>query len=360
MKKSSPYVMTSRQINIPYLLKIGEGKIAKIGKYLFDKDMTGIALFWGEGMEKMLGGRLKRGLDEHGIEILSEDTVSSIAVEDITAAAFSLPAGVKAVVGVGGGKVLDFAKYTSYLLRLPYISVPTSMSNDGFCSPTSSLTAGGARKTVKSAIPYGVVIDLDVIAGCPKSFLYSGVGDMIAKVSALWDWKAAFNRGYERFNDFASMMSYNSLDLLFLRHSSDAASPRFQRSLATSLLYSGIAMEIAGTSRPASGSEHLISHALDELAQKPKMHGLQVGTAAYLCAMLQENPETGGVRDILTATGFFDFVAADPFDKTEFIKAIELAPTIKDDYYTVLSEPESLGRAVRLLEEDEILRRLVK
>ena len=88
MKKSSPYVMTSRQINIPYLLKIGEGKIAKIGKYLFDKDMTGIALFWGEGMEKMLGGRLKRGLDEHGIEILSEDTVSSIAVEDITAAAF--------------------------------------------------------------------------------------------------------------------------------------------------------------------------------------------------------------------------------------------------------------------------------
>ena len=141
------------------------------------------------------------------------------------------------VVGVGGGKVLDFAKYTSYLLRLPYISVPTSMSNDGFCSPTSSLTAGGARKTVKSAIPYGVVIDLDVIAGCPKSFLYSGVGDMIAKVSALWDWKAAFNRGYERFNDFASMMSYNSLDLLFLRHSSDPASPRFQRSLATCLLY---------------------------------------------------------------------------------------------------------------------------
>ena len=183
---------------------------------------------------------------------------------------------------------------------------------------------------------------------------------MIAKVSALWDWKAAFNRGYERFNDFASMMSYNSLDLLFLRHSSDLTSPRFQRSLATSLLYSGIAMEIAGTSRPASGSEHLISHALDELAQKPKMHGLQVGTAAYLCAMLQENPETGGVRDILAATGFFDFVAADPFDKTEFIKAIELAPTIKDDYYTILSEPESLSRAVRLLEEDEILRRLVK
>ncbi len=360
MKKYPPYMMTSRQINIPYLLKIGEGKIAKIGKYLFDKDMTGIALFWGEGMEQMLGSRLKHGLKEQGIDVLAEDTVSSIAIEDITDTAFSLPVGIKAVVGVGGGKVLDFAKYTSYLLRLPYISVPTSMSNDGFCSPTSSLTVKGARKTVKSAIPYGVVIDLEVIAGCPEIFLYSGVGDMVAKISALWDWKAAFNLGYERFNDFASMMSYNSLDLLFLRHSSDLKSLRFQRSLATSLLYSGIAMEIAGTSRPASGSEHLISHALDELAKKPKMHGLQVGTAAYLCAMLQDNPETNGVRDILSATGFFDFVAKDPFDKTEFIKAIELAPMIKDNYYTVLSEPESLGRAVRLLEDDEILQRLVR
>ncbi len=156
------------------------------------------------------------------------------------------------------------------------------------------------------------------------------------------------------------MMAYNSLDLLFLRHSSDIESSRFQRSLATSLLYSGISMEIAGTSRPASGSEHLISHALDELAAKPKMHGLQVGTAAYLCTMLQNNPETEGVRDILSATGFFDFVAESPFDKTEFIKAIELAPTIKENYYTVLSEPQSLGRAVRLIDEDPVLQRLIR
>ena len=360
MKKHPPYLTANRQINIPYLLKIGSHKIAKIGKYLFDKEMTGIALFWGEGMDEMLGDKLKGGLKEHRVEILSEDIVSTIAIEDITATAFSLPAQTKAIVGVGGGKVLDFAKYVSNLLRLPYISVPTSMSNDGFCSPTSSLTVNGARKTVKSAIPYGVVIDLDVIADCPKAFLYSGVGDMIAKVSALWDWKTTFTLGLERYNDFASMMAYNSLDLLFLRHSSDIESSRFQRSLATSLLYSGISMEIAGTSRPASGSEHLISHALDELAAKPKMHGLQVGTAAYLCTMLQNNPETEGVRDILSATGFFDFVAESPFDKTEFIKAIELAPTIKENYYTVLSEPQSLGRAVRLIDEDPVLQRLIK
>ena len=360
MIKPFPYVITNRQINIPYLMKIGEGKIAKIGKYLFDKDMTEIALFWGEGMEQMLGSKLKQGLNEQQIKIGVEKTVNSIAIEDITQTAFSLPPTIKAVVGVGGGKVLDFAKYCSFLLHLPYISVPTSMSNDGFCSPSSSLTVNGARKTVKSAIPYGVVIDLDVIAGCPKSFLYSGVGDMVAKVSALWDWKAAFNRGYERYNDFASIMSYNSLDLLFLRHSSDITAPQFQRSLATSLLYSGIAMEIAGTSRPASGSEHLISHALDRYANQPKMHGLQVGTAAYLCAMLQDNPAADGIRDILQKTGFFDFVAENPFDKKEFIEAVKRAPTIKDNYYTVLSEPESFDKAIKLIDTDEILKRLIK
>ncbi len=360
MKKILPYMLTARQINIPYLLKTGEGKIRKIGKYLFDKDMMEIALFWGEGIENLLGQKLNQGLNENHIKILSENTITSIAIEDIITSAFSLPAGIKAIVGIGGGKVLDFAKYTAHLLKLPYISVPTSMSNDGFCSPTVSLTVKGERKTVKASIPYGVVIDLDVIAGCPKSFLYSGVGDMIAKVSALWDWKHAAEKGLERFNDFASMMSYNSLDLLFLRHSSDLSSPRFQRSLATSLLYSGIAMEIAGTSRPASGSEHLISHALDQLSAKPKMHGLQVGTAAYLCAKLQKNPEVDGIRDILSATGFFDFVAQDPFDKTEFIRAVEMAPEIKQNYYTILSEPQSLPKAIRLLEEDEILQRLVK
>ena len=81
---------------------------------------------------------------------------------------------------------------------------------------------------------------------------------MISKVTALWDWKKAFQKGYERYNDFASLMAYNSLDLLFIKHSFDVKAPELQRRLTNSLLISGIAMEIAGTSRPASGSEQLI------------------------------------------------------------------------------------------------------
>ena len=212
-----PY--TNKQINIPYLLKIGNGKIYKIGKYLKDKNLPGVALFLGDGTEELVGAELRRGFGDNDINVVHSQVVSDISIESITQTAFQLPPATDVVVGIGGGKALDFAKYSAHLLRLPFVSVPTSTSNDGFCSPTSSLTVGGRRKTVKSSIPFGVVIDLDVIRSCPPVFFYSGLGDMVSKITALADWKEAANRKLERYSDFASMLAYNSLDLLFIKHS---------------------------------------------------------------------------------------------------------------------------------------------
>lgn len=350
----------NKQINIPYLLKIGEGKLAKVGKYLVDKGLVNVALFWGEGLEDVFGQTLNQSLREYGIKTAYKQDVRYINIEEITKIAFNLPANLEAIVGIGGGRALDFAKYTAHLLKLPFISIPTSTSNDGFCSPNCSLLVDGRRKSVKSSIPFGVVIDLDVIRSCPLICFYSGLGDMISKVTALWDWKKAFQKGYERYNDFASLMAYNSLDLLFIKHSFDVKAPEFQRSLTNSLLISGIAMEIAGTSRPASGSEHLISHALDQVCRRPQMHGLQVGVATYLCALLQNNPTVESVREVLLNTGFFAYVRQNPFDKDEFVTALRLAPSIKKDYYTILSEPDSFDRALQLIKSDSILTTLIK
>ena len=199
-----PY--TNKQINIPYLLKIGNGK------YLKDKNLPGVALFLGDGTEELVGAELRRGFGDNGINVVHSQVVSDISIESITQTAFQLPPATDVVVGIGGGKALDFAKYSAHLLRLPFVSVPTSTSNDGFCSPTSSLTVGGRRKTVKSSIPFGVVIDLDIIRNSPPVFFYSGLGDMVSKITALSDWKEAANRKLERYSDFASMLAYNSLD----------------------------------------------------------------------------------------------------------------------------------------------------
>ena len=350
----------NKQINIPYLLKIGQGKLAKMGKYMIDKDFQNVVIFWGEGLENIFGSKMTESLVAHHVNVLHKQDVTSIEISEITKVAFNLPNNTNAIIGIGGGKALDFAKYVAHLLKLPFISMPTSTSNDGFCSPSCSLLVDGKRKTVKSSIPFGVVIDLDIIAGCPKSCFYSGLGDMMSKVTALHDWKHAFLKGFERYNDFASLMAYNSLDLLFIKHNMDILSPEFQRSLTNSLLISGISMEIAGTSRPASGSEHLISHALDGICKKPKMHGLQVGVATYLCAILQDNPSLNGLRDVLTSTGFFEYLKKDKFDFNEFVEALKIAPSIKSGYYTILSEPESLEKAINIIKTDEILKEIIQ
>ena len=339
------------------ILKIGNGKIAKVGKYLFDKDMLYIALFI--GTETVINAALRDSLKKYNINIAYECEVKEVDVNNITQTAFFLPS-VSAIVGIGGGKALDFAKYAAHLLKLPFISIPTSISNDGFASPVSNLTILGQRKSVKSSMPFGVVIDLDIIRNSPDIFLYSGIGDMLSKITALKDWRAARDKGLERYVDFAATLAYNSLDILFLKYSYDCHSSSFQRSLASSLAMSGLAMEIAGSSRPASGSEHLISHALDSISKKPKMHGIQVGLATYLCALLQNNDQTEGIRTVLLETGFFEHVYNDPFDYNEFISALKLAPTIKKDFYTILSEDNSFDMAVRFIENDSLLNKALR
>ncbi|MCL2571708.1 MAG: iron-containing alcohol dehydrogenase family protein [Defluviitaleaceae bacterium] len=349
---------TNKQIEIPYLLKIGNGKTSRVGKYLYDKSFMRIALYMGDGIDDLIGEPFRAGLMEWGVVIIHEQLVTSTDIDDITHSAFSLPS-IDAIVGVGGGKALDFAKYSAHLLRVPFISIPTAVSNDGFGSPSCSLTVLGKKKSVKAASPFGIVIDLDVIKNSPDIFMYSGIGDMASKITALKDWQMARDKGLERFVDFASMMAYNSLDILFLKHSLDIHCEYFQRSLASSLMISGLAMEIAGSSRPASGSEHLISHALDEVSAKPKMHGIQVGVATYLCALLQDNPQVDDIKDVFERTGFMDFVRKDPFSYQEFVTALKLAPSIKSNFYSILSEPDSFERALDFIEKDSCLRTVI-
>ncbi|MDR0952993.1 MAG: iron-containing alcohol dehydrogenase family protein [Elusimicrobiota bacterium] len=348
----------SKEINIPSLLKIGGGKMQKIGKYLVDRKFMKAALFFSDGIEPLVSAKLYEGFKQHNIEIAHKDTINDINIENILHTAFKIPSDINVLIGIGGGKALDFSKYCAHALKLPFISAPTSVSNDGFCSPNASLLVEGKRRSVKSTIPYGVVADLDIITGAPQESLYSGLGDIISKVTALWDWKEAFVKKQEDYNDFASLISRNSLDILYSQER-DINTYDFQYKLTNSLLLSGIAMEIAGSSRPASGSEHLVSHALDMHATKPRAHGLQVGVATYLCSLLQDN-NTTIVREFLLNTGFASFVKDAPLDKTDFITALKFAPSVKPGYYTIWSEPSSLERAIKFLETDEILRELVK
>src|SRR5262249_14099781 len=160
---------------------------------------------------------------------------------------------------------------------------PTSLSNDGFCSPQASLTLQGKRRSLPTGLPQAVVVDLAVCQRAPLTLWHSGVGDLCSKFTAVWDWKLAFHRQGAPVSDLAALISDASVFQFMANPVTDEKGTRL---LATALMLNGVAMEIAGSSRPASGSEHLISHALDMTGARPRLHGLQTGSAAYLVCCL--------------------------------------------------------------------------
>jgi glycerol-1-phosphate dehydrogenase [NAD(P)+] len=341
------------QIAIPTLVRAKAGALDRLGIYLGRSGHRKVAVMLSKGLASPLPERVTRGLKEQNIEAVAWVEVADNDLESAARLFADLPKGVSAVVGVGGGKALDVAKYVGFLGRLPYYAVPTSLSNDGFCSPQSSLTIRGKRRSLPASLPFGVVVDTAVCLEAPRILTLSGVGDLVAKFTAIRDWKLAFHTKGEQLDDFSALMSDGTI-FSFMSH------PVFDlegiRLLATALLLNGIAMEICGSSRPASGSEHLISHALDATSARPRLHGLQVGVATYLMSILQgENTER--IAALFDTTGFWDVIAADPFSRDEWLTAVRIAPSIKEGYYTVLSGRDVIPAVERLLTSDPRLLR---
>jgi glycerol-1-phosphate dehydrogenase [NAD(P)+] len=341
------------QIAIPTLVRAKDGALDRLGIYLGRGGHRKVAVLVSKGLVQPILERVTCGLKNQSVEPIAWVEVADNDLESAARLFADLPKGATAIVGVGGGKALDVAKYVGFLSRLPYFAVPTSLSNDGFCSPQSSLTIRGKRRSLSAALPFGVVIDTAVCRDAPRILTLSGVGDLVSKFTAVRDWKLAFHAVGEPVDDFAALMSDGTI-YSYMSH------PAFDldgiRLLATALMLNGIAMEICGSSRPASGGEHLISHALDATSARPRLHGLQVGVACYVVSVLQKE-NTEQIAALFDATGFWDAIAADPFLRAEWLSAVRIAPSIKENYYTVLSSRDVLPEVERLLTTDPRLAR---
>lgn len=336
------------QIAIPNLVRVKAGAVARVGIYARRHAFSEIVVLHSADLGAELMQRLCAGLQAEGIAVLQRWPVQVASFEQARELFSQIPAKARAIIGYGGGKALDVAKYVAFLTGLPYLAVPTSLSNDGFCSPQSSLTLEGRRKSLPSAMPFGVVIDTEVCLAAPELLWLSGVGDLVAKLTAVADWKLAFNAVGTPVDDFAALLSDATVFQFIARPQRDLEGVRL---LGTALMLNGIAMAVCGSSRPASGSEHLISHALDSLGGPPRMHGLQVGTAAYLVSLLQQrNSEL--IADLFAKTGFWRAIAAQPFRRADWFEAIRRAPAIKQEFYTVLSSRDCLPEAENFLRTD--------
>ena len=335
------------QIRVPSLVRIKPGALKRLGVYL-KREGFDYVLVLTSPLPDAVSTVAREALAQAAIQTPAWLVVDGNRFEDVIALFAGLPKKVSAIVGIGGGKALDSAKYLAFLARLPFLAVPTSLSNDGFCSPQSSLTLEGKRKSMPASLPQGVVIDVDVALNAPKVLWLSGVGDLASKFTAVTDWKLAFHNTGEPVNDLAALLSDATVYQFLAAPTFDAAGTA---QLGTALMLNGIAMEICGSSRPASGSEHLISHALDASSARPRLHGLQVGVASYIASRLQ-GKLSEAIAELFRQTGFWDAIRDDPFSRREWLAAVEAAPTIKEGYFTVLSLRDCLPEVRTMIEHD--------
>ena len=133
----------------------------------------------------------------------------------------------------------------------------------------------------------------------------------------------------------------------------------FLKELLDSLAMSGVANEIAGSSAPTSGSEHLISHALDSFLERPQLHGIQVGISTYIMCKICDH-RWKRVDSIFTKTGFWDYCATLDLKASDFSRAIDMAPSIKPHRHTYLHEEKYRELAKALLTSDEKLKAVLK
>ena len=347
-----------QQILVPNFVKVGKGALPYIGKLLHEQQITSVVLVYGSGIFSMLHTTISHALAESGIEILKAEETDDTNIETITSYAFSIPNRTQAIVGIGGGKALDFAKYASFLRDMPFICIPTSSSSDGFSSATASLMVDGKRTSVPAKIAYGIVVDIDIIKNAPEKFIYSGIGDLVSKITAIYDWIYEYEHGVGELNDYALMIAKKAVNSFIRTPFESIKDDLFLKELVDSLAMSGIANEMAGGSTPSSGSEHLISHALDKISTHPQLHGVQVGIATYLMAKVQ-NHRYKRVDQIFTDTGFWDYVKTLSMPRKEFEEAIDLSPTMKPYRHTYLHEEQYREKAKELLRTDPRLKEIL-
>ena len=191
------------------------------------------------------------------------------------------------VIGIGGGLVTDVAKLAAARHGVPFICLPTQASSDGICSPVAVIPdAEGRPNSIGARIPAGVIVDMEVLDRAPPQTWLAGLGDLVSNLSAVRDWRWAHREFGEPVDDFACLTA-EAAALSVIEGGVDLADRDYRAKLIRGLILSGVAMEMAGSSRPASGSEHLISHAIDASGVERRPHGLQVAMATIVAFHLR-------------------------------------------------------------------------
>ena len=343
----------SRWMQLPRDVVIGHDVFGQIPAVCEDLKLGSSAfMISGKSTMALAGNRVR--------DILSTnyDVIPYFAEEisvPVIEAAEKAAAGADFLIGVGGGRVIDTAKIVSYNLDRPFISIPTAASHDGIASSRASVSLEGGHSSLEAQPPIAIVADTGIIAQAPHRLLAAGCADVISNYTAILDWELAHRVRGEEMSEYALALSKMTAEILV--ENADRIKPHQEQSawfVTKALVSSGVAMSIAGSSRPASGGEHKFSHAIDRLAPGKALHGESCGIGTII-SMYLHGGDWRGIRTSLKMIGAPVTPADVGIDDAVAVQALLMAKDIRPERFTIFDmglTKESADNLVQMLYKD--------
>jgi glycerol-1-phosphate dehydrogenase [NAD(P)+] len=340
--------LLARTVSTPVAVHIRAGAVAQLEPLLADGRISAggdVAVAVGPGQGEEIAEHLRRSLPRARTFHLPDGSVDSAheLIGELRGSFFD------ALVGIGGGKTLDVAKYAASMVGLPFVAVATNLSNDGLASPVASLDTQGRKASFGVHIPIAVVVDLDLVRQSPVRHTRSGIGDVVSNLCAIADWDLAAAERGEALDGLAVMFARNAAESM-LNRSEDLAGDAFLTTLSEALFLSGTAMSVAGSSRPCSGACHEIGHAIDALHPDAGLHGEVVAVGAMFATYLRSDPVLERIDECFRQYGVPRLPADLGLTNEQFTAAVIAAPGTRPDRYTILEHLD--------LDDDEIARKV--
>lgn len=271
---------------------IENGAIARLDEICRKKE--NILVVADENTYSAAGEKVEQVLCSRSVKkVIFTGETTLIPNEDAIDKVMSKISGIDTFLGIGSGVIQDLCKYVSFFAKIPYIIVATAPSMDGYASSGAAMILKGMKETVSVGLPKAIIADIDVLKDAPLDMIKAGYGDIIGKYSALCDWELSYKVNDEYFCQYIYDTIYktveNTLNVADGLLKRDAESIKI---LTEALVIVGVMISFAGSSRPASGSEHHLSHFFEIVGivnKKPYfVHGIDVAYSTVITAQLRE------------------------------------------------------------------------
>ncbi|MHA1893056.1 MAG: NAD(P)-dependent glycerol-1-phosphate dehydrogenase [Candidatus Helarchaeota archaeon] len=353
-------MISSHKINLPHKILIGSNILDKSGelcqKLGFPHENNNkIFLVTGPKTKNIAGNQVKENLEDNDFIVKMYETKDANIGYVNWAIDLIKEFNPSLVIGVGGGKNIDVAKLSSYECGLPFISIPTTLAHDGVASPFCSLKGLELDHSFEAQTPIAILADTHVMVSAPPFLLGAGFGDILSNLTAVKDWRMAHRIKNEYFGHYAALLSKMSATLILDNYDKiDPTNEESIRIVLEAIISSSMGMAVAGSSRPASGSEHLFSHALDKIAPNHALHGHQCGVGTIMMMYLHDG-DWKKIKMALEHVGAPTTAEGLRIKDETIVKALTIAHEMRDRYtvlQTGLTEDaaENLARSTGVIE----------